>query len=124
MKQGKTEKAVFAKLSTEKVELGAADDLSDALLNAKQGATAFFSSMNKVISSAKGTQKQSVRVSSAIYDLSKVMEKVDIAAKELGVDAKSIKGYTEAKRVISERRAFEVANNIIQRIISELNEFS
>jgi len=122
MKQGKTEKAVFAKLS--KVELGAADDLSDALLNAKQGANAFFSSMNKVISSAKGTQKQSVVVSSAIYNLSKVMEKVDIAAKELGVDAKSIKGYTEAKRVISERRAFEEANNIIQRIISELNELS
>jgi len=31
MKQGRTEKAVFAKLSTEKVELGVVDDIKDAI---------------------------------------------------------------------------------------------
>ena len=124
MKQGRTEKAVFAKLSTEKVELGAADDLMDALVNARQTTNAFGSAVGRVVSSAKGLQQNAVYVSSAIYNLSKVMEKVDMAVKELGVDAKSIKGYNEAKRIMSERKAFEEANNIVQRIIRDLNEFS
>lgn len=124
MKQGKTEKAVFAKLSTQKVELGASDDLMDALVNARQATNAFGSMVGSVVSNAKGLQKNAVRVSSAISNLFQVMEKVDIAAKELGVDAKSIKGYNEAKRIISERKAFEEANNIVQRIIRDLNEFS
>ena len=119
---------VMAKLAeentTEKVELGAADDLMDALVNARQATNSFGSMVGSVVSNAKGLQKNAVRVSSAISNLFQVMEKVDIAAKELGVDAKSIKGYNEAKRIISERKAYEEANNIVQRIIRDLNEFS
>ena len=107
-----------------KVELGAADDLMDALVNARQSTNAFFSAQSGVMSGAKELQKNAVRVSSAISNLFQVMEKIDVAAKELGVDAKSIKGYNEAKRIISERKAFEEANNIVQRIIRDLNEFS
>jgi len=124
MKQGKTEKAVFAKLSTEKVELGAADDLSDALLDAKQGIDAFNKKANEVVSSAKAILKQSVRVSSGLSNLFKVTEKVEMAAKELGIDAKSIKGYTEAKRIISERGVYEEVADTIYRVVNDLNELS
>lgn len=79
MKQGKTEKAVFAKLSTEKVELAAMQD-ADALYNELvRGAQAQASILNKVeneLKSLAGTAKE----------LQKMEQKLESMAKELGVD--------------------------------------
>jgi hypothetical protein len=80
MKQGKTEKAVFAKLSkVEKVELAAMQD-ADALYNELvRGAQAQASILNKVeneLKSLAGTAKE----------LQKMEQRLESMAKELGVD--------------------------------------
>ena len=106
-----------------KVELAAADDLKDASQNAKQLINAFNKTTSQVESGAKELIKFGVRVSSSIFELSKVMQKVEASAKELGVDTKSVDGYTEAKRIISEAGAYDEVRSIVQRIIGDLNEF-
>jgi len=110
-------------LSTEKVELAAADDLKDASQNAKQLINAFNKTTSQVESGAKELIKVGGRVSSSIFELSKVMQKVEASAKELGVDTKSVDGYAEAKRIVSEAGAYDEVRSIVQRIIGDLNEF-
>jgi hypothetical protein len=79
MKQSKTEKAVFAKLSTQKVELAAMQD-ADALYNELvRGAQAQASILNKVeneLKSLSGTAKE----------LQKMEQRLESMAKEIGVD--------------------------------------
>ncbi len=110
-------------LSNEKVELAAADDLKDASLNAKQLINAFNKTTSQVVSGAKELTKMGGRVSSSVFELSKVMQKVEASAKELGVDTKSVDGYAEAKRIVSEADVYAEVRSIVQRIISDLNEF-
>jgi methyl-accepting chemotaxis protein len=106
-----------------KVELAAADDLKDASQNAKQLINAFNKTTSQVVSGAKELTKVGGRVSSSVFELSKVMQKVEASAKELGVDTKSVDGYAEAKRIVSEAGVYDEVRSIVQRIISDLNEF-
>lgn len=79
MKQGKTEKAVFAKLSTEKVELSKVDDAAQLYkqLSDKAGDAAV------MIDKATVALKKLISERDA---LEKIANDIEQSAKELGVD--------------------------------------
>jgi phosphoglycolate phosphatase-like HAD superfamily hydrolase len=123
MKQGKTEKAVFAKLSTEKVELGEqkvelsvasqianyADDIRtvqiklQVLDTAESKVSRLFALKEDAIQLTK--ELQSVRaeqdeeyVSSWVDGVPQLLNKLEQSVKELGIDPSSVKGYDELNK--------------------------
>jgi phosphoglycolate phosphatase-like HAD superfamily hydrolase len=126
MKQGKTEKAVFAKLSTQKVELAEqkvelsiasqisnyADDIRtvqtklQVLEAAESKASRLFAIKEDAIQLTK--ELQSVRaeqderyVSSWVDGVPQLLNELEQSVKELGIDPSSVKGYDELKKAYS-----------------------
>ena len=126
MKQGKTEKAVFAKLSTQKVELeeqkvelsiasqisNYADDIRtvqtklQVLEAAESKASRLFAIKEDAIQLTK--ELQSVRaeqderyVSSWVDGVPQLLNQLEQSVKELGIDPSSVKGYDELKKAYS-----------------------
>ena len=115
MKQGKTEKAVFAKLSTEKVELGKMDELEALLKKAKSAE----SDMVDAFLEAKASSKRGIKAAEEhlrnrkeIYNLS---EDVRAAAQELGVSVSSIKSWKEAYSFLNQNPE-TATNKMIERM--------
>ena len=82
MKQGKTEKAVFAKLSTQKVELSIADDVMDFVRSIPFD-TSYVSQALKMVE--KGTN-EAERVYKEIVEKEKQLKDFQAKAKELGIN--------------------------------------
>tara|TARA_R110001606_G_scaffold35428_1_gene103047 strand:+ start:102 stop:452 length:351 start_codon:yes stop_codon:yes gene_type:complete len=107
MKQGRTEKAVFAKLSTQKVELGLVEDFTKVFESAVKADSSIGNSLINALSRAENKYK------SVINDYEKAVKIGDdalAAAKDLGVDLPSIvknkiesskAGIKEARGLIS-----------------------
>ena len=83
MKQGRTEKVVFAKLSTEKVELGLTQDVL-AIYNALQKVA---NNMDSDIAKAK---KSAILGDSGVKNFYKKAQEAEAMAKELGISPKDI----------------------------------
>ena len=83
MKQSRTEKAVFAKLSTEKVELGLQQDVL-AIYNALQKVV---NNMDSDIAKAK---KSAILGDSGVKNFYKKAQEIESMAKELGISPKDI----------------------------------
>jgi hypothetical protein len=123
MKQGRTEKAVFAKLSTQKVELAqnkielsVADNLQKGISNIKaeikrlDSAEASFESAYDAFEDAKD---RLITIVGDSTDVSQnqidIVNKTEAAAKELGVAAKDVKGYNELVGLILETQGMQSA---------------
>ena len=122
MKQGRTEKAVFAKLSTEKVELAEqevnlnvasqisnyADDIREVQTKlqvldvAESKVSRLFaikedaSQLTKELKSAR-VESNEEYVSSWVDGVPQLINKLEQSVKELGVDPSSVRGYDELK---------------------------
>jgi len=83
MKQGKTEKAVFAKLSTQKVELGLTQDVL-AIYDALQKV------VNKIYSDINKAKKSAILGNSGVKNFYKKAQDIESMAKELGISPKDI----------------------------------
>ena len=99
MKQGKTEKAVFAKLSTEKVELSVADGLN-------------------TLASAKAKVNTATNdIVSAIKEFDKVISKMKNAESDLGVDlSREISEVSKTEQ--KARKALKAAESLISDLAS------
>ena len=121
MKQGKTEKAVFAKLSKveleeQKVELSIgsqianyADDIStirtklQGLLAANSKVKRLFAlkedaiQLTKELESARAEQNEKY-VGSWVKDVPQLLNEIEQSVKDLGVDPSNVKGYNEIKK--------------------------
>ena len=99
MKQGKTEKAVFAKLSTEKVELSVADGLN-------------------TLASAKAKVNTATNdIASAIKEFDKVIGKMKNAESDLGVDlSREISEVSKTEQ--KARKALKAAESLISDLAS------
>jgi len=126
MKQGKTEKAVFAKLSTEKVELAeqkvelsVASQISNyaadirtvqtklqVLEVAESKASRLFAikedaiQLTKELKSVRAEQDEQY-VSSWVDDVPQLLNELEQSVKELGIDPSSVDGYDELKKAYS-----------------------
>ena len=126
MKQGKTEKAVFAKLSTEKVELAQhevelnvasqvsnyADDIRtvqsklQVLETAESKASRLFaikedaSQLQKELQSVRAEQDERY-IRTWVEGVPQLLNELEQSVKELGIDPSSVKGYNELKRAYS-----------------------
>ena len=108
MKQGKTEKAVFAKLSTEKVELGSVSVLesqSSKLTNLMDKA---IKTADKLVSAKKQSAKLESdvdvifdKLKSQINDAKSEMSKFEAKAKELGMQPKDSESYNDIERILN-----------------------
>ena len=99
MKQGKTEKAVFAKLSTEKVDLSVADGLN-------------------TLASAKAKVNTATNdIVSAIKEFDKVIGKMKNAESDLGVDlSREISEVSKTEQ--KARKALKAAESLISDLAS------
>jgi len=123
MKQSKTEKAVFAKLSTQKVELAQhevelnigsqvanyADDIStirtklQELITAESKVSRLFGikedaiQLTKELKSARAEQNEKY-VSSWVKDVPKLLSEIEQSVRDLGIDPSSVKGYDEIQK--------------------------
>ena len=114
MKQGKTEKAVFAKLSTEKVELNASSNLKKMidLLDAdiKKYDKALMDVQNAYMQFKKAYQYAERLEGQLEMGRKTVVAQVDdveAQAKELGVTANNVPLIKQAKSVIDEAREYK-----------------
>ena len=99
MKQGRTEKAVFAKLSTEKVELSVADGLN-TLAGAKAKVN---TATNDIVS--------------AIKEFDKVIGKMKNAESDLGVDlSREISEVSKTEQ--KARKALKAAESLVSDLAS------
>ena len=111
MKQGKTEKAVFAKLSTEKVELASMKDLdkvTQALDTAKvrlnQEKDELAVLMGKLQARADQAIKFTLKTDNMIISAEAIIRELRNQAKELGIDPndlKEIKEFTKEKDYVN-----------------------
>lgn len=111
MKQGKTEKAVFAKLSTEKVELASMKDLdkvTQALdtarvrLNQEKDELAVL--MGKLQARADQAIKFTLKTDNMIISAEAIIRELRNQAKQLGIDPndlKEIKEFTKEKDYVN-----------------------
>jgi len=116
MKQGRTEKVVFAKLSTQKVELASVNDLKDFISDADRvldlqqdgmkwadKAKQSLKEVLKVVSDAEGIIRGANRQARELArKADKLLPEMEKAAKELGVSVNNIDGYSQAKRLLQE----------------------
>ena len=112
MKQGKTEKAVFAKLSTEKVELASMKDLdkvTQALDTAKvrlnQEKDELAVLMGKLQARADQAIKFTLKTDNMIISAEAIIRELRNQAKELGIDPndlKEIKEFTKEKDYVND----------------------
>ena len=82
MKQGKTEKAVFAKLSTEKVELGLIDDMAS---QSKQADKLFTQAMKNTGERVAQSIRELNNAGKALVKVRPIVHRVEEASKELGL---------------------------------------
>ncbi len=95
MKQGKTEKAVFAKLSTQKVELGAIDDLKKRF---DKNLTNFDSSVSKV----RNIANDFVDLEDDFEKISNEASAIEKQLADLGVDDSKLRSNAaESERLTS-----------------------
>jgi hypothetical protein len=128
----KTQREVFNKLfkeektelSTQKVELGAIDDLRNLITDAKRiislqedgvkwgnKAENQYKEVKKVVNDAEGITRGAIRQAGNLKKESQsIFNKVEISAKDLGIDVNSIKEYKEAFKLIS--KMFENQNEL------------
>lgn len=111
-------------LSTEKVELAAIDDLKELISDAKRiiglqedgvkwgnKAETEFKQVQKVISDAEGITRGAIRQAAKLKtDSDKILNKVEVSARELGVDVNSIPEYKTASKLIADM--FENQNEL------------
>jgi peptidoglycan hydrolase CwlO-like protein len=99
MKQGKTEKAVFAKLASQKVELSVADGLN-------------------TLASAKAKVNTATNdIASAIKEFDKVIGKMKNAESDLGVDlSREISEVSKTEQ--KARKALKAAESLISDLAS------
>jgi hypothetical protein len=83
MKQGKTEKAVFAKLASQKVELAKADDI---LRDVSSLASLFLNSRNKLQNAGFDALQDYEKVEAGIKEQERAINDFKSAVKELGID--------------------------------------
>jgi hypothetical protein len=86
MKQGKTEKAVFAKLSTEKVELNLVNDIKVSKNAASQSAVKAFGQAGKAKVEINNATKNLNKAITEYKNTLKLIADAESAAKELGVN--------------------------------------
>ena len=122
-------------LKTEKVELGIADDLKNIVSDAKriiglqedgfkwgEKAETQFKEVKKVISDAEGITRGAIRQAGTLKKESdKVLNKIEVQAKELGVPVNDVKGYKEANKLINEmfenQNALNGWNEMLKKIL-------
>ena len=111
-------------LSAEKVELAAIDDLKELISDAKRiiglqedgvkwgnKAETEFKQVQKVISDAEGITRGAIRQAAKLKtDSDKILNKVEVSARELGVDVNSIPEYKTASKLIADM--FENQNEL------------
>ena len=116
MKQGKTEKAVFTKLATEKVELASIKELKDFISDAERvlyrqqdgmkwadRARQELKEVLKTVSDAEGIIRGANRQARELArKADKLFPEMQKAAKELGINIKNIDGYSQAKQMLKE----------------------
>ena len=123
------------KLKTEKVELSMADDLKNIVSDAKriiglqedgfkwgEKAETQFKEVKKVISDAEGITRGAIRQAGTLKKESdKVLNKIEVQAKELGVPVNDVKGYKEANKLINEmfenQNALNGWNEMLKKIL-------
>ena len=118
-KQNKTE------LATQKIELGAIDDLRELITDAKRiiglqedgvkwgnKAEKEYKEVKKVVNDAEGITRGAIRQAANLKKESEsIFNKVEISAKDLGINVSSIKEYNEAFKLVS--KMFENQNELI-----------
>lgn len=111
-------------LSAEKVELAAIDDLKELISDAKRiiglqedgvkwgnKAETEFKQVQKVINDAEGITRGAIRQAAKLKtDSDKILNKVEVSARELGVDVNSIPEYKTASKLIADM--FENQNEL------------
>jgi hypothetical protein len=131
--QEELEKVNLTKL--EKIELGLVDDLKNIVSDAKriiglqedgfkwgEKAEKQFKEVKKVVSDAEGITRGAIRQAATLKTESdKILNKIEIQAKELGVSLKDIKGYSEANKLINEmfenQNALNGWNEMLKKIL-------
>lgn len=122
MKQGKTEKAVFTKLS--KVELNLTRNL-DALTSNLNGMSRETDGVinileeahKKYINALDSNKKYLLPYRDMLNDIKKLMSQMEQQAKELGINPSDIKGYMSANSAV------DLAEKNISKLESNLNRY-
>jgi len=117
MKQGKTEKAVFAKLSTEKVELSVVNDIK-ALVKEMQS-LAFdentaVTAMARVVSDYRNVVKKADAMS---RKADTVIKDAEAAARELGVNINEIEDLDKLKNLMGMIEKYEAKYQRISKAL-------
>jgi len=115
MKQGKTEKAVFAKLSTQKVELASVSDLKSFVEKARADESAMVRNYMEAQSAAKVGVASGEDHLANLKTVSNMMEEIKVSAKELGIDLNSIPEYKLAYNFYMSNPA-SASNKMIERM--------
>ena len=89
MKQGKTEKAVFAKLSTEKVELSMLGDYLDAFYFYSKNYKKVAEEVEGFFKSGDKYKQQLDKLNADLVNTAKYYDRVESEAEKLGVDLSS-----------------------------------
>ena len=96
MKQGKTEKAVFAKLSTQKVELSMASVLEGMVKRARNAEGDMVLSYIKAQDFSKAGIRAAEKHLMNLKEIKEMADSIKTDAKNLGIDFTSIKGWRDA----------------------------
>jgi len=111
-------------LSAQKVELGAIDDLKELIIDSKRiiglqedgvkwgnKAEREYKEVKKVVNDAEGITRGAIRQAANLKKESQsIFNKVEISAKDLGINVNSIKEYNEAFKLVS--KMFENQNEL------------
>ena len=128
-------------LANQKVELALTDDLTKLIsLNPKyidraartiDNIGSLFNVLNGIMDEIDNMKTQLSNIDGAknalganAQDINNVINKIEIQVKELGLDVKSIKGYTQALEIIKENNSLmnsleqsrKVANNVLSQL--------
>jgi len=116
MKQSKTEKAVFAKLSTQKVELAAASDLTSAIQKINNTIGDILTPKTSAEASLRSALASVKRAYSLDKEIKSAMKAFDQKSKELGIISEELPVYKEAEK---EYRDFEA---VLGRLEQEIDQ--
>jgi hypothetical protein len=121
--------------SVQKVELGLVDEMKDILSDAKriislqedgfkwgEKAETQYKEVKKVISDAEGITRGAIKQAANLKtEGDKVLNKIEVQVKELGIPLNDIKGYSEARKLISEifenQNALNGWNEMLKKIL-------